>query len=214
MGTRSLTPQRGVLRPYFIDSIVCLKFIYLVINSTDEVYNMSFLTLSGLKKALQYIQDNSRTIKYHPFEPLKGMIVIPKNIPDDEQYHLFLIQKFEPRLIDKFSNELTLLSINGQEFLDILSDDKYIEILKHQIRKLGYSEPSDRQIYKLLRQQMGDYSTPVTNPVSEIIALMGSLTPEIDITPKWSVEQESEIELPSPPPEEPATIETPKKKKG
>jgi hypothetical protein len=175
---------------------------------------MSFLTLNGLKKALRYIQDNSKTIKYHPFEPLKGMIVIPKNMPDDEQYHLFLVQKFEPRLIDKFSNELTLLSINGQEFLDVLSDDKYIEILKNQIKKLGYSEPSDRQIYKLLKQQMGDYSSPVINHLSEFITLIDRTNNEIDVTPKWSVEQQPETESPLILPDEPAAIETPKKKKG
>ncbi len=172
---------------------------------------MSFLTLNGLKKALQYVQENSKKIKYHPFEPLKGMIVIPKNVPDDDQYHLFLIQKFEPRLIDKFSNELTLLSINGQEFLDILSDDKYIETLRNQIRKLGYSEPSDRQIYKLLKQQMGDYSAPVVSPVNDVINAIASLADkrknEIDVTPKWALEQKPDALLASQPePELPQSI--------
>jgi len=168
------------MRPLFFNSIVCLNFTYLIINSPDEGFCMSFLTLSGLKNALQYIQDNKNIIRVHKFEPKKGFIIIPKELSEDEAYNLYLIQKFEPKLIERFGEELTILSINGQELFDILSDEKYIDGLRNHIRKLGYTEPSDRQIYKLLKQQMGDYSLPESYPIN---VLNVSPRLEIDVTP-------------------------------
>jgi hypothetical protein len=145
--------SRGPLRPlFFTDSIICLNFFNFY-NIGNEDYRMIMLTIDGLKYALNYIQNN-KSIKYHEFGPKKGLISIPEGTLDDEAYHLRVIQLLEPKLLSRLADEYTVLSLDGQELLDVLSDDVYLLSLTAQLKRRGYSSPSDRQVFRLLREKM------------------------------------------------------------
>jgi hypothetical protein len=145
--------NRGPLRPlFFTDSIVCLNFFNFY-SIGNEDYRMIMLTIDGLKRALNYIQNN-KSIKYHEFGPKKGLIAIPEGTPDDEAYHLRVIQLLEPKLLGKLADEYTVLTLDGQELLDVLSDDVYLLSLTAKLKGRGYSSPSDRQVFRLLREKM------------------------------------------------------------
>lgn len=122
---------------------------------------MAALTIEGLKRALNYVQDNS-SITYYEVGPRKGLMVTDQ-MNEDEAYHLRIIQSLEPRLIARLAEQYTLLSLDGQELLHMLNDDRYLESLRLQLqRDNGYSNPADVQIFKLLRKQL-EGSNPVAS---------------------------------------------------
>lgn len=122
---------------------------------------MTALTIEGLKRALNYVQDNS-SITYYEVGPKKGLMVTD-GMNEDEAYHLRIIQSLEPRLIARLAEQYTLLSLDGQELLHMLSDEHYLDSLRLQLqRDNGYSNPADVQIFKMLRKQL-DGSNPVAS---------------------------------------------------
>ncbi|MGL5386656.1 MAG: hypothetical protein ACRDCA_12510 [Serratia sp. (in: enterobacteria)] len=122
---------------------------------------MAALTIDGLKRALTYIQDNSN-IAYYEVGPRKG-IMVTDQFNENEAYHLRLVQSLEPRLTVRLAEQYTLLSLDGQELLHMLNDDRYLETLRLQLqRENGYSEPADVQVFKLLRKQL-EGTNPTTS---------------------------------------------------
>ncbi|MEX2990348.1 hypothetical protein [Serratia fonticola] len=122
---------------------------------------MLHLTIEGLKSALTYIQDNSKTIAFHGKtkadgkpNPNHGLIIAPEHMSEDEQYHLRVIQALTPKLITRLNEDYTVLSLDGQELLHVLSDDAYLANLSAQITNQGYSTAADVQVFKLLREKM------------------------------------------------------------
>jgi hypothetical protein len=147
------------LRPLvFLDSIVCLNFHF---NIFSEHHNMTALTIEGLKRALNYVQDNN-SITYYEVGPRKGLMVTDQ-MSEEDAYHMRIIQSLEPRLIARLAEQYTLLSLDGQELLHMLNDDRYLDSLRLQLqRDNGYSNPADVQIFKMLRKQL-DGSNPVAS---------------------------------------------------
>jgi hypothetical protein len=153
--------QQGLLRPlFFNDSIICLNF-YHFYNLAHEDFIMVHLTIDGLKGALNYIQENSKTIKFHGKNkadgkpnPNQGLISAPENMTEEEQYHLRVVQALTPKLFTRLNEEYTVLSLDGQELLHVLNDDAYLANLTAQIKNQGYSAPADVQVFKLLREKM------------------------------------------------------------
>ncbi|CNI68344.1 Uncharacterised protein [Yersinia frederiksenii] len=135
---------------------------------------MLMLTISGLKQALNFIQSNSKNIKYNERGSRQGMIMVPEGLSEDEQYHLRLVQKMEPKLINPLSEGLTVLSLAGQELLDILSDDAYIVLLTDKLKSLGYTAPSDRQIFRLLQERMNVLPIADANPAMSLHEVFGA----------------------------------------
>lgn len=122
---------------------------------------MAALTIDGLKRALNYVQDNSG-ITYYEVGPRKGLMVTDQ-LTEDEAYHMRIVQSLEPRLIARLAEQYTLLSLDGQELLHMLSDDRYLDSLRLQLqRDNGYSQPADVQIFKLLRKQL-EGTSPTTS---------------------------------------------------
>ncbi|HDL6962242.1 TPA: hypothetical protein PXM28_001484 [Yersinia enterocolitica] len=122
---------------------------------------MAALTIDGLKQALTYIQDNGKSISYYEVGPKKGLMVTD-HITENDAYHLRIVQSLEPRLVIRLAEQYTLLSLDGQELLHMLSDEKYLNSLRLQLqRDNGYSQPADVQVFKLLRKQL-DGATPAT----------------------------------------------------
>lgn len=123
---------------------------------------MAALTIDGLKLALNYVHDNGKSISYYELGPKKGLIVTD-HLTEDEAYHLRLVQSLEPSLVRRLAEQYTLLSLDGQELLHMLSDEQYINSLRQQLqRDNGYSQPADVQVFKLLRKQL-DGATPATS---------------------------------------------------
>lgn len=152
---------------------------------------MAALTIEGLKRALNYVQDNS-SITYYEVGPRKGLMVTDQ-MSEDEAYHLRIIQSLEPRLIARLAEQYTLLSLDGQELLHMLSDDRYLDSLRLQLQKNnGYTQPADVQIFKLLRKQL-DGTAPTASWPDVIKMLVErsrekSVLPELDI-PAQVIEQ-------------------------
>jgi hypothetical protein len=156
----SVMLYKGASRPlFFIDSIVCLNFYT---NYFYVEHHMAALTIEGLKLALTYVQDNGKSISYYEVGPKNGLIVTD-HLSEEEAYHLRLVQSLEPRLVLRLAEQYTLLSLDGQELLHMLSDEQYINSLRQQLqRDNGYSQPADVQVFKLLRKQL-DGATPATS---------------------------------------------------
>lgn len=69
-------------------------------------------------------------------------------------YHLRLVQGLKPQLITRLAEEYVTLSLAGQELLDVLDDEEYLNSLTSKLRSYGYSAPSDRQVFRLLQSEM------------------------------------------------------------
>lgn len=122
---------------------------------------MAALTIDGLKRALNHVQDNS-SISYYEVGPRKGLMVTDQ-LTEDEAYHMRIVQSLEPRLVARLAEQYTLLSLDGQELLHMLSDDRYLDSLRLQLqRDNGYSQVADVQIFKLLRKQL-EGTSPTTS---------------------------------------------------
>lgn len=115
---------------------------------------MVFLTLSGLKEALEHVHNNSQAFKFHQTGSLKGLIITPEGFTEEMAYHLRLVQGLKPQLITRLAEEYVTLSLAGQELLDVLDDEEYLNSLTSKLRSYGYSAPSDRQVFRLLQSEM------------------------------------------------------------
>lgn len=115
---------------------------------------MVFLTLSGLKEALEFVHNNSQAFKFHQTGSLKGLIVTPEGFTEEMAYHLRLVQGLKPQLLTRLAEEYVALSLAGQELLDVLDDEEYLNSLTSKLRSYGYSAPSDRQVFRLLQSEM------------------------------------------------------------
>lgn len=172
---------RGFFSPVFLDSIVCLTVIYNIINY-NEAQKMITLNLSELAKALTYIQENMGKLKTHPRPPKKGLIVLPSGMSQIDEYHMFLAQNLSPNFTAHIENgDVTMLSINGQVMLGILSDEKYLDKCKKDLQKLGYTDPTDAMIYDFITQKLGKYAAIEKNPLVSLFALQNN--DERDVTP-------------------------------
>lgn len=151
---------QGSLWPlFFSDSIVCLNFH---IHNFYMGHHMAALTIDGLKQALNYVQDSGKSISYYEVGPKKGLIVTD-HLSEKEAYHLRIVQSLEPSLVRRLAEQYTLLSLDGQELLHMLSDEQYINSLRQQLqRDNGYSQPADVQVFKLLRRQL-EGTNPTTS---------------------------------------------------
>lgn len=128
---------------------------------------MTMLTINGLTAALEYIQNNSRMLAYHKDGYKKDLIETPDAFNEDQAYHLRVIQALEPKLVTRLAPDYTVLSLDGQELLDILQDDLYIDSLVARLKAYGYTAPSDRQVFRLLQDRMD--ALPITD--SQAISL-------------------------------------------
>lgn len=115
---------------------------------------MLLLKIEGVKKALEYIQKNGRSLKCHKHDPQKGMIILPEGTPEDEAYHIYLAQKIQPSLIMKVNDRSIILSPAGQELYDILCDEKYLAKLKEHFISRGFSGATDRQLFRLAMHEL------------------------------------------------------------
>lgn len=168
---------------------------------------MAALTIEGLKRALNYVQDNS-SITYYEVGPKKGLMVTD-GMSEDEAYHLRIIQSLEPRLIARLAEQYTLLSLDGQELLHMLSDDRYLDSLRLQLqRDNGYSNPADVQIFKLLRKQLEGAASVTSWP--DVIKMLVErsreklVLPDVEITqplPDQIIAQPEEVLIPEVKPE-------------
>lgn len=166
---------------------------------------MTALTIDGLKRALNYVQDNN-SITYYEVGPRKGLMVTD-GMSEDEAYHLRIIQSLEPRLIARLAEQYTLLSLDGQELLHMLSDDRYLDSLRLQLqRDNGYSQPADVQIFKLLRKQLEGTAQVTSWP--DVIRLLVERSREKLVLP----EIEPSAPLPGPTPAQQETIVLPETK--
>lgn len=151
---------KGSLWPLFLNSIVCLKIINIYAHKREE-YKMVMLTINGLKAALEFIQANSRTIFFITEGHKKGFIASPEGTNEEGAYHLRVVQMLKPTLITRLAPDYTVLSLDGQELLDILSDKAYLDSLVERLKACGYTAPSDRQVFRLLQERMN--IMPVTD---------------------------------------------------
>lgn len=160
---------RGLSRPLFFgnDCIVSLTFI----NYFMREFKMLMLTIEGLKTALLYVAENGRQITYFERGPKSGLFTLPESMSEDMQYHLRVVQLFEPKLTTRLSENYTVLSLDGQELYDILNDTQYLDSLHQQLRTQGYTSPSDRQIFRLLRERMsGVRESSWTDVISQLLS--------------------------------------------
>lgn len=161
---------RGLQSPLLIavKSIVNLTLIIKSSNFTDEeIEIMNILELSSLKKALEYVRDTEK-VETHSSGPKKGLITSPKEFTPTDSYALFIAQRFEPKLITQPFANTHVLTLEGQEMLDILSDDAYLEGIRQDIASLGYTSPSDRQVFRELRRRMDIVDFPAKQPNGSI----------------------------------------------
>lgn len=154
--------SKGPLWPLFINSIVCIKILN-IYSMRKEDRIMVNLTITGLKNALNYIQEYSKEIKFHgkyktdgQLDPKIGLIVTPEHFSEDDAYHLRVVQNLMPKLFTRLAEDYTVLSLDGQELLHVLNDEMYLSNLAAQIKTRGYSDAADVQIFKLLRERMGN----------------------------------------------------------
>lgn len=158
---------------------------------------MAALTIEGLKRALNYVQDNS-SITYYEVGPRKGLMVTDQ-MSEDEAYHLRIIQSLEPRLIARLAEQYTLLSLDGQELLHMLSDDRYLDSLRLQLQQNnGYTQPADVQIFKLLRKQLDGTAPTASWP--DVIKMLIERSREKPVLP--DLEVPAAVIAPSPAPAE------------
>lgn len=138
---------------------------------------MANLTIIGLKNALNFIQENSREIKFHGKyktdgapDPKFGLIITPEGFSDDEAYHLRVVQTLTPKLFTRLAEDYTVLSLDGQELLHVLNDELYLSSLKSQIKSRGYTNASDVQVFKLLREKIvSDDSESLIGVVTDLL---------------------------------------------
>lgn len=143
---------------------------------------MVMLTIEGLKTALTYVHDNSKTIKYYEAGSKKGLIVT-EGMSEDEAYHLRVVELLQPKLTTKLSESFTALSLAGQELLDILRDEAYIASLSSYLNKQGYTHPSDRQVFRLLCERMsGESSKSWQDMFSELVSDIGQAATKEEVT--------------------------------
>lgn len=171
------------------------------------------LTVESLKNALSFIQENSREIKFHGEylspgvkNPLFGLIITPEHFSEDQAYHLRVVQNLTPKLLNRMAEDYTVLSLDGQELLHVLNDELYLSGLKSQIKSRGYTDASDVQVFKLLREKIvSDDSESLigvmTDLLKDSIAGRGKLVidaPQQELTlkseqgPQLKIEQEND----------------------
>lgn len=114
---------------------------------------MNLLTIAGIRESLEYVRDHA-DVKYHNHGPRKGMIVTPEDFTPEQGYSLFLVQKFTPKLTVQLLENVTGLTLDGQELLDILSDEVYLAKVSDDLKTIGYTSPSDRQIFREVRRRL------------------------------------------------------------
>lgn len=114
---------------------------------------MNILELSSLKRALEFVRDAEKVDTY-PSGPKKGLIDAPKDFSKTDSYALFIAQRFEPKLITQPFAGTFVLTLEGQELLDIIADDVYVNSIREDLASLGYTSPSDRQVFRELRRRM------------------------------------------------------------
>lgn len=119
---------------------------------------MVTFTIASLKQALLHIQNNSSTLTYYGIGPKDGLIV-SDDLDENAAYHLRIAQVLEPQLITRLTAGYTALSLAGQELLHILSDSTYLQNLELMLRRDGYSEPADVQVFRLLRKRLDNDAT-------------------------------------------------------
>lgn len=142
---------------------------------------MAELTIEGLKNALTYVQDNS-TITWYEVGPRKGLMVTD-GMSEEDAYHLRVVQSLEPRLIVRLAEQYTQLSLDGQELLHMLSDDRYLDSLRLQLQKNnGYTHPADVQIFKLLRKQLDGTAPTASWP--DVIKMLVERSREKPVLPE------------------------------
>jgi hypothetical protein len=121
------------------------------------------LTIDGLRNALNFIQENSNEVKFYgkynsegQLEYKAGLIITPNGFSENEAYHLRVVQNLTPKLFTRLTEDYTVLSLDGQELLHVLNDELYLSDLSLKIKNRGYSNVSDVQIFKLLREKIGN----------------------------------------------------------
>ena len=170
---------------------------------------MVALTIDGLKKALTYIQDNSKTIAYYERSSKRGLIVTD-GLSEDEAYHIRVVELLTPKLITQLAESFTALSLAGQELLDILSDDAYLASLSNYLKRQGYSNPSDRQVFRLLTERMTSDPKSWPEMVREIVTDL-SQSKAVDVQVE-EVEFQDTVQLDAPAPTAEKLIQDAKKK--
>lgn len=122
---------------------------------------MVMLTIDSLKNALNYINENGKKLKYYDghYNVSKAGLIVTDEMTEEEAYHIRVVEFSNPKLVTKLAGSFTVLSIVGQELLDILSDDNYLNSLSAYLKKQGYSNPSDRQIFRLVCERMSGENT-------------------------------------------------------
>lgn len=162
--------------PILINSVLCINILN-IYNMRKEDYIMANLTISGLKNALNFVQENSREIKFHGKNKSDGqpdskfgLIVTPEYFSDEDAYHLRVIQNLTPKLFTRLAEDYTVLSLDGQELLHVLNDDLYLSNLASRVKARGYTEASDVQVFKLLREKINnDEGESLLEVVTELL---------------------------------------------
>lgn len=115
---------------------------------------MALMTLSSLKAILEYVQNHPRDIEFYSNKsPLEGFVKPPSGFTEDQKYHLILAKDLG--FVKRLTPEYTGLSLSGQEMLDILNDEVFIDHIKVALKAHGHAEPTDRQILREIRERLG-----------------------------------------------------------
>lgn len=162
---------------------------------------MVMLTVESLKNALLYVRDNSTTISYYARGTKKDLINTD-GLEEDQAYHIRVVELLNPPLITKLSESYITLSLAGQELLDILSDSAYLESLTEYLKKQGYSNPSDRQVFRLVCERMsGEANVSWSDIVRDIVSDLSykptkeTLSAEVvDVEPIPEIEKDKSFE--------------------
>lgn len=120
---------------------------------------MVYLTLSGLRDALEYVHNHPRDIKFHTTGDRNGLMVNPEGFTDEQAYHLRIIQVLTPKLVTRLAEDYTALTLDGQELLDVLYDEPYLQAVVEKIKSLGFTSISDRQVFRFLKDEMAGMTT-------------------------------------------------------
>lgn len=115
---------------------------------------MVYLTLDGLRDALEFIHNNPRNIKFHTTGDRAGLMINPDGFTDEQAYHLRIAQVLTPKLVIRLAEDYTALTLDGQELLDVLNDEPYLQAIAEKIKSLGFTAVSDRQVFRYMKDEM------------------------------------------------------------